>query len=391
MKLCIISFTKNGKNLSESIAGKFNKTSRPAGSEAAGSMEIALFTKYSAFTGSRADQDYPVVLVQTSVGEWAKEQMQEKNAMLFIGACGIAVRAIAPYITDKLKDAPVLVMDEKGRYVIPVLSGHMGGANELAVCLAKKTGAEPVITTATDVNEKFAVDLFAKENRLFLVNKDGIAKVSSKTLDGKKIVMSVTPELENYFFKKNGLTETDCSGWSERTRQKAGQVPEGVSMVSYSPEHPVDVLITSRDSVSDAALILRPKEYVIGMGCKKGRPADEIEDFIAEILEELGIDKAQVFALASVSQKKDEPGLLAWSRKERIPFFTYTPQELQETEGIFKSSSFVKKQIGVDNVCERAAVKACIPGGKLIFGKCAKNGMTIAVAKREWKVGIYET
>lgn len=401
MTLCIISFTKNGRLLSENIAKKVSEAkevNKVEETDAPGwyrgvfhNLEIKLYTKCKINTEKSTDQEQTAVSVQTSVGEWAKEQMKEKNAMLFIGACGIAVRAVAPHLTDKLKDAPVLVMDEKGRYVIPVLSGHMGGANELAVCLAEKTGAEPVITTATDLNEKFAVDLFAKENGLFIENKDGIAKVSSKVLDGKTIIMSITPELENYFLTELNFPENCMMKRSENTEQKVRQMPEGVSIAPYSPELLVDVLITSDMNVSDAALILRPKEYVIGMGCKKGKPADEIEDFILGTLDKLGISKAQVFALSSVLQKKDEPGLLAWCKKEGIPFFTYTAQELQETEGNFKSSSFVKDQIGVDNVCERAAVKACHPNGKLIYEKCAKDGMTIAVAKREWKVGTYET
>lgn len=105
--------------------------------------------------------------------------------MIFIGACGIAVRAIASSVNNKLKDSPVIVIDELGQFVIPILSGHVGGANELAILLAALMNATPVITTATDINNKFAVDVFAKKCRLAIVNKDGIAGVSSKVLAGK--------------------------------------------------------------------------------------------------------------------------------------------------------------------------------------------------------------
>ncbi|MGN0326196.1 MAG: hypothetical protein ACI4DW_07780, partial [Lachnospiraceae bacterium] len=135
MKLSMISFTENGKLLSVNIAKLLDGT------------EYALYTKCHAF----CQEEQTVRFVTQSIGEWAKEQFEERNALLFIGACGIAVRAIAPYITDKLHDSPVLVMDEKGQYVIPILSGHVGGANELAVTLAEKIGAKPVITTATDI------------------------------------------------------------------------------------------------------------------------------------------------------------------------------------------------------------------------------------------------
>lgn len=178
MKLSVISFTENGKQLSESIVKLLEKE-----------LEIKLYTKCEA--GIKDDIYSDILFLKKSVGDWAKERMQEQNALLFIGACGIAVRAVAPFLTDKLHDVPVLVMDEKGKYVIPILSGHMGGANDLANHIAEKTGAEAVITTATDLNKKFAVDLFAKRNRLYIANKDGIVKVSSKVLAGKEITMSI--------------------------------------------------------------------------------------------------------------------------------------------------------------------------------------------------------
>lgn len=140
MRLSIISFTENGKQLSESIVKLLERE-----------LEIRLYTKCEA--GIKDNRYSDILFVKISVGDWAKERMQEQNALLFIGACGIAVRAVAPHLTDKLHDVPVLVMDEKGKYVIPILSGHMGGANDLANHIAKKTGAVPVITTATDLNK----------------------------------------------------------------------------------------------------------------------------------------------------------------------------------------------------------------------------------------------
>ena len=122
--------------------------------------------------------------VAGSVSDWAGERMRRRRAMLFIGACGIAVRSIAPHLKDKLSDSPVLVMDELGKYVIPVLSGHIGGANRLALLLAERMGAEPIITTATDLNGSFAVDLFARENGLRIMERRKIAEVSSKVLSG---------------------------------------------------------------------------------------------------------------------------------------------------------------------------------------------------------------
>ena len=352
MKLSIISFTENGKLLSVKIAKLLDGT------------EYALYTKCQAF----CQEEQTVRFVTQGIGEWAKEQFEERNALLFIGACGIAVRAIAPYITDKLHDSPVLVMDEKGQYVIPILSGHVGGANELAISLAEKTGAKPVITTATDINDQFAIDLFAKKNGLTIVNKDGIARVSSKVLSGKHITMAI----EHGHFEKND------------------KLPGGIELVEYPPLQKVDVVITSENREFESTILLKPKEYAVGIGCKKGKEAEKIEDFIIRHLRRTGITLMQIFGMASIDVKRDEPGLLAWSRKEKIPFITYTAEELKIVKGDFHKSGFVKEQVGVDNVCERAAMKMCEPGGRLIYEKHAEDGMTIAIAKREWRVHFDE-
>ena len=361
MRLSIISFTENGKRLSERIAELLKK----GDSKSLTKIEPFLFTKCEACKKNSAGS--PAMFVEKSVGDWAKEQMQEKNALLFIGACGIAVRAIAPFLTDKLHDVPVLVMDERGRYVIPLLSGHVGGANELAHYLAGKTGAEPVITTATDINNKFAVDLFTKRNNLFIENKEGIVKVSSKVLAGEVITISIEPG--------HGADGTGKSC-----------LPPGIRLAAYPPEESVDVLITSKEDKFNTALVLRPREYVIGLGCKKGKSIEEINAFVTKKMKELGITAAQVYAVASISLKSEEQGIVSWCDKEGIPFLTYTVEELQEVKGSFTGSSFVMEKTGVDNVCERAALKACGNHGKLITPKHAENGMTIAVAKREWKV-----
>lgn len=360
MKLSIISFTENGKRLSEHIQKVLDKD-----------MSVCLYTKCNACQNQESSS---VSFVTVPVGNWARKQMEEKNALLFVGACGIAVRAIAPSLTDKLHDSPVLVMDEKATYVIPILSGHVGGANELAHRIGEKTGAEPVITTATDINQAFAVDVFAKRNGLSIENKDGIVKVSSKILAGLSVTMSIETG--------HTTTKKDCA-----TRN---HLPDAIQLIPYPPTEAVDIVITSEEGTFDTTILLKPKEYIIGLGCKKGKSLEEIQNFIQKKTEELGIKNQEIFALASISQKSKEPGILTWCQKERIPFFTYTAEELQKVEGSFQSSAFVKEQVGVDNVCERAALKACQEGGYLISSKHAEHGMTIAVAKRKWRIYFYD-
>lgn len=352
MNISMISFTENGMKLSRKIAADMK------------AEQSLLYTKY--FAEQPEEGEIFVQYVKESVQEWARAQMEAGNPMLFIGACGIAVRAIAPYLTDKLHDSPVMVMDELGNYIIPILAGHVGGANEIAQNIAAMTGAVPVITTATDINKKFAVDLFAKKNALHIVNKDGIAGVSAKVLQGKEITISVDPA---------HIT-------------KLPPVSEKIRLTGYPPECEVDVLITAQKTKYRALLSLQPKEYAVGVGCKRGKEPEKVRRLIQSCLKEAGIGVEQVFELASVEQKREEECFLSWSREERIPFHTYTAEELAEVQGDFNGSEFVKEKIGVDNVCERAALKACASGGRLIYPKHAEDGMTVAIAKRDWRIAF---
>lgn len=167
-------------------------------------------------------------------------------------------------------------------------------------------------------------------------------------------------------------------------------MPLGLRRAPYPPGGFADIVISAREEAFDAALLLRPREYVLGIGCKRGKGLEEIGAFLREKMGEFGILPQQVYGLASIEQKRDEPGILAWCRAEGVPFFTYTAGELREVEGSFQGSSFVAQAVGVDNVCERAALRACGPGGRLVYGKHASCGMTVAIAKRDWRVHFYE-
>ena len=115
-----------------------------------------------------------------SLPDFLEEAFAQQFPVIFIGALGITVRAIAPLIRHKTVDSPVLVLDEAGQFVIPVLSGHLGGANELAQQIAESLHSAAVVTTATDVNGLFAVDVFARKNGLRMCNPEAIRHVSGK-------------------------------------------------------------------------------------------------------------------------------------------------------------------------------------------------------------------
>ena len=354
MKISVISFTEQGEVLSIRLAKQLKE------------YPLELYTKCS-----RAAERQSVFRVEERLSEWSEKQFAQRNALLFIGSCGIAVRAIAPFVKDKLTDSPVLVMDETGKFLIPLLSGHVGGANELATQIAAKTGAVPVITTATDGRHLFAADVFAEKNRLRIENKEGIAQVSAKILSGEVLTIAI-------------------EGWTcEEMLDK--ELPGTLQPVPYPPMQLTDIVIaTEKEALTYGVLKLRPREYVLGVGCKKGKTFREIAGWIACKLLLAGITVEDVAMLASIDRKKEEDGLVEWAASHRIPFVTFTEEQLNRIDGNFHGSDFVKNQVGVDNVCERAAMAAGGKNGRIVMEKQAENGMTLAIVKREWSVTFEE-
>ena len=356
--LSVISFSATGAALARHL-----KASLPG-------MPVRLYGKYS--TEAETEEE---ISVKGSITVWAGERMAEKDAVLFIGASGIAVRSIAPHIRNKLADSPVLVMDEIGKHIIPLLSGHVGGANELALLIAEAIGADPVITTATDLHERFAVDVFAKKQHLRIVNKNGIAPVSSKVLRGEMLTMAVQdgciPEkaleklpdnLKLVPYKAlagvenaNGQAESDPENANGQAASDPENAASGNGAAQQREDIFVDILVAADDLPEKRTICLTPKPYVLGIGCRKGKEPEAVETFVNQILSEHHISIREVYAAASIDVKKDEEGILAFCRKYKLPYIVYSADELLAAPGEYEESAFVKKTVGVGNVCERAA------------------------------------
>jgi len=296
------------------------------------------------------DGDEPLV---TSAVEWAEDGFQTADALIFVCAAGIAVRAIAPWVRSKTTDPAVLVIDEKGTFVIPLLSGHIGGANALALALSDALGATPVVTTATDLNDLFAVDVFATKNRLKITDMALAKEISAALLRGETVGfcsdLPVTGPLPN------GLTEGEATLGVCVSREDKAPFPKTLRLI--------------------------PKRFALGVGCKKGKDADTLEAFVRRTLRMCGVSTDELFCMASIDIKRNEPGLLALSEALSVPFITYSTDELNAVPGEFSGSAFVKETTGTDCVSERAAVKAS--HGELIVKKIAEDGMTFALAENK--------
>jgi len=268
-----------------------------------------------------------------SLENWTREHFRTGNALIFVGAAGIAVRAIAPYIRSKSTDPAVVVVDEGGQFAVPILSGHLGGANDLARKISALCGAQAVITTATDVNGVFAVDEWARRQNCAVLNPEGIKNVSGALLAGGQVEISTRWPI-------------------------AGEPPERIT------------------------LRLIPRIVTLGVGCKRDTPLEALEAVFSALLEREKIYEKAVCQVCSIDLKKNEPGLLAFCEQHSLPFMTFSAAELSAVEGDFPASEFVRQVTGVDNVCQRAAVLGS--GGQLIGTRYASDGVTMALAEGDF-------
>jgi cobalt-precorrin 5A hydrolase len=291
--------------------------------------------------------------------EWTGRCFDGDRALVFIGAVGIAVRAIAPYVQAKTSDPAVIVIDESARFVIPLLSGHIGGANRLALDIAKMLGATPVITTATDSRGVFAIDDWASQNNIRIISPERIKGVSARLLAGEEVrIKSVFPV--------------------------EGRLPKGL----IPTDDECDVIVTIQTRGYQDALRLAPPVLTLGIGCRRGAAVRDIECAFTAVLEKAGCHQEAVCGVCSIDLKVREAGILAFCAARGLPFQTFSAQELREVKGDFASSELVQEIAGVDNVCERSAVLGS--GGELLVGKQTGNGVAVALAVRPYTVRFGE-
>jgi len=360
-EIVILAYTQRAASLA-CRTGRLLSSGMPEGCR----IRIALHREHAA--GVREPEYGAFDVISFSQTEEVLEPVWSRAALiLYIAAAGIAVRTIAPYVKDKLSDPPVLCMDENARYVIPLLSGHVGGANAWAERISELTGAEAVITTATDARSLFAVDLFAKEHGLLIRNREEIKRVSGALLAGEEVG----------WFCGEQIPWDIC-----RT------VPDGFTACGEAdgtPRPKTGVTITSDEELPEQfanECRMLPKNLCIGIGCKKDCSPDTLMKQLRRVLKDAHLSERRICLVASIERKKDEAAILQAAEAFGVPFLTYTAEELASVKGDFSPSAFVEEQVGVDNVCERSAVAAAGPGARLIVGKTASEGTTFAVAER---------
>ena len=327
-----------------------------------------------AATGAKSADNSQNVRRSDNIPEGSSDELygrlfDSNDVLIFVGACGIAVRKIAPYIKDKQTDPAVICIDELGTYVIPILSGHIGRANAIARYIAEQIGSTAVITTATDINGRFSVDSWAARNGFIIDDIKAAKEVSSAILEQDIPLISefkIAGQLPAGIRSEDGNTVRSYNDNADRFRNDIG----------------IYIGCNIRKPFS-RTLRLIPKAVHLGIGCRKGTDEDSIRQAVDKVLSEHDIDKRAVKCISSIDIKSGEKGLLDYAEHNNLPINFYSAEELNNLDGDFTSSEFVKGITGVDNVCERAAM---IGAEHLLVRKNAVNGVTIAAAIEHMEV-----
>lgn len=328
MKYAVITFTHKGDQIAEILALTFN---------------IDLYSK-------KRQSDF-------NFKEVSKKVMENYKIIIFIGSTGIAVRGIAPYIKSKDIDPAVLVIDNSCNYIISLLSGHLGGANEITLKISNLLGAKPIITTATDNLGISAPDMIAKDNGLIIEDLKKAKDITSLLVEGKKIG----------FFDEKGIIKTPA-GYSSNL--------EDISGVLY---------VSNCESINSSlvgrikpTLKLIRKNIVLGIGCRKNFEVEKMHQAVLRMLKEYNIDIRSIKSITTVDVKKDEFAIKALVDYFKCNFEIFTTDDIRTIQHKFCGSDFVEKTIGVRAVCEPCVE---LSGARIIINKMKLDGMTLCIGE----------
>lgn len=350
MPVAIIAITRNGAQLGSRLAGGL------AGSE------LHVLRKFHGAAGKGA-QPFD------DLRERIETLWQLGRDLVCIMATGIVVRMVAPLLDAKDRDPAVVVMDEGAKFAISLLSGHLGGANQLAERCAWLVGARPVITTATDVNNLPSFDMLAKEHGWVIEELGAVKLLNSLLLDGQPIaVVDSTDRVRAWFHGSGKLSfygtiasalKSSAQGFLFVTNR---QLPRQVAPANL--------------------LVLRPQNLVLGIGCNSGTSADEIEAFVLQHLKRLLLSTRSICCIATAEAKRNEPGLVACAERLGVVLTCFSSEELNRVVMPSPPSEHALAAIGAQGVAEPAALLAS-GNDRLLLKKVKSENVTLAVAERK--------
>jgi cobalt-precorrin 5A hydrolase len=272
------------------------------------------------------------------------------DGIVFISSTGIAFRISAPFIKNKSCDPAIVVVDDLGRYSISLLSGHIGGANELAQIIADCLKCQVIITTASDGRGIEAVDMFAKRNNLFIESLADAKKITSMMIEGEGIKLQSEIEAKIGY---NNIVDNNEAG---------------------------AIFVTSKLNINynKPSCILRSKNITVGLGCRRGKTMEEIISALTTLFGDNDLSIKSIKQIATVDVKQDERGIIDACTYLNCKMVIIPREAIKMVQDNFEKSAFVESTIGVSSVCEPCAY---ISGGELVVGRTAINGITIAISK----------
>jgi len=328
MKYAVVTFTEKGDQIAKILASRFN---------------IDLFSKKQQ--------------IDFNFKEVSKKIMEAYKGIIFISSTGIAIRAIAPYIKNKDTDPAVLVIDNSCKYVISLLSGHLGGANELTLEVSRLLEARPIITTATDNLGISAPDMIAKDNGLIIEDLKKAKQIAALLVEGRKIG----------FFDEKGIIKTPA-GYSSNLEDISGLlcICSSESIKSLNDHHVIPTLKLIRRNI------------VLGIGCRKDFSSEKMQLAVLRKLKEYNIDIRAIKSIATVTVKKDEIAIKSLVDYFKCQLNIFTIEDIGNIQYKFCGSDFVEKTIGVSAVCEPCVE---LSGARIIKNKMKLDGMTLCIGE----------
>lgn len=298
--------------------------------------------------------------------------------IIFIMAAGIVVRTIAPLVTSKFSDPAILVTDEKGTNIISLLSGHMGGANEMTLHLSKLLECNPVITTATDTNEKSSLDMIAKKLNAHIDDfRDNVLLINSMLVNNNAVGLYLDGEYDNV--DTRGFTVL-CNSKSINEHLKEKKELSKINCNTI-------VVISNKDNLQidedlkDKYKIIKviPKNMVVGIGCRRNTESDILQESLEDFFSKNNIDINSIKEIGSIDVKKDEKAIIDLSKNLKVPFKFLSKEDISKVDNLFGKSEWVKKSVGVYSVAEPVA--HILSKGNLIVKKSKYKGITFSVGR----------
>ncbi|MBC2575305.1 cobalt-precorrin 5A hydrolase [Peptostreptococcus canis] len=346
----------------------------------------------------------------------SKKIFNNADFLIFIMATGIVVRSISELLESKFTDPGVIVIDELGKNTISLLGGHIGGANELTLKISKVINSNPVITTATDINNKGSFDIIVKKINGYVDNFGELSlEINSGLLKGISYKLFIQNEYKSFFIEENGKYSNALNGFDvefiskEKIETIILYIDKSVEFVDRKCIFITDIdlnniknnnayfnmgknLSINIDLKIDKCfntglklcekniIIVIPKLNVLGIGCKRYTKARDFENNVIEYLVENNINISSIKSISSIDLKKDEKCILEFAKKYNIETHFYTKEEISNVDSLYEKSNFVKDSIGVYSVAEPSCHIST--DGNVISQKLKKNGITISIGRK---------